>query len=64
MPYSARFFEALPELKENIKDQGSNRNNGRKDMLHYSLEAKDPETGLCAYTPDELFNISQSSHCR
>lgn len=43
------------KLEERFQKQGSDQKNGRKDIFHYLFQAKDPETGLSAYNPDELF---------
>ena len=43
------------KIEEETQKQGSDQISARKDMLHYLFQAKDPETGLSAYTPDELF---------
>lgn len=43
------------KLEEDFQKQGSDQKNGRKDMFHYFFQAKDPETGLSAYSPEELF---------
>ena len=43
------------KLEEEIYKQGSDQKHARKDMFHYFFQAKDPETGLSAYTSDELF---------
>ncbi|MCJ1462456.1 hypothetical protein MMC07_001058 [Pseudocyphellaria aurata] len=42
------------KLEEDFQKQDDEKN-ARKDMFHYFIQAKDPETGLPAYTPDELF---------
>lgn len=47
------------ELEEEFKKQGSDQKNVRKDMFHYLFQAKDSETGLSAYTPEELFMEAQ-----
>ncbi|MCJ1465300.1 hypothetical protein MMC07_003917 [Pseudocyphellaria aurata] len=43
------------KLENEMQKQGDDEKNRRKDMFHYLFQAKDPETGLSAYTPDELF---------
>lgn len=43
------------KLEEEVQIQGRDQKNARKDMFHYFFQAKDPETGLPAYTPGELF---------
>ena len=47
------------ELEDKVQRQGSDPKNARKDMFHYLFQAKDPETGLSAYTRDELFMEAQ-----
>ena len=43
------------KVEAEIHEQGSEAKNVRKDMFHYLFQAKDPETGLSAYSSDELF---------
>lgn len=47
------------KLEDKVQKQGSDQKNARKDMFHYLFQAKDPATGLSAYTPDELFMEAQ-----
>lgn len=47
------------KLEKEVQKQGDNPINARKDMFHYLFQAKNPETGLSAYTPYELFQEAQ-----
>src|SRR5277367_323057 len=42
------------ELEEEIQKQGSAELDGRKDIFHYILAAKDPETGGPALSREDL----------
>ena len=42
------------KLEEELGRQGSDQKRARKDMRHYLFQAKDPETSLSAYTPEDL----------
>ena len=44
------------KLEEELRRDGSGQKSARKDMFHYLFQAKVPETGLSAYTPDDLLN--------
>lgn len=45
---------------ENPKEAPSEKpTTGRDDMFHYLFQAKDPDTGKIAYTPDELFGEAE-----
>ena len=43
------------KLEEKVQKDSSDQKNARKDMFHYLFQAKDPETGLSAYTGGDLF---------
>lgn len=47
------------KLEEEIQKQGSDQKNARKDMFHYLFQGKDPETGLSAYKPGDLYMEAQ-----
>lgn len=42
------------QLEEEMRQQGSDQKTARKDMFHYTFQARDPETGQLAYTQAEL----------
>ncbi|PMD43871.1 benzoate 4-monooxygenase cytochrome P450 [Hyaloscypha variabilis F] len=43
-------------IKEEEELQALEEENKRKDMIHYLLQAKDPETGVAAYSSSELLS--------
>ena len=43
------------KVEAEIHEQGIEAKNVRKDMFHYLFQAKDPETGLSAYSSEQLF---------
>ncbi len=50
-------------IKEEEELQALEEENKRKDMIHYLLQAKDPETGVAAYSSSEVSSCSMLLVC-